>query len=66
MTGEELRRVRKRLGLTQVGLADQLAVTPTTVARWERNEVPIRETMARMIRLLVETKGRPKGKRRKH
>lgn len=63
MTGEELRRIRKRLGLTQVTLAEQLAVTPTTVARWERDEVPIREPMARLIQLLAKTKGKPKPKR---
>ncbi len=63
MTGEELRRIRKRLGLTQASLAEQLAVTPTTVARWERDEVPIREPMARLIQLLAKTKGEPKPKR---
>ncbi len=54
MTGEELRRIRKRLGLTQAALADRLAVTSTTVARWERGEVPIREPMARLVRLLAK------------
>lgn len=53
MTGRELRRLRKRLGLTQAALAQQFAVTPTTVARWERGEVSIREPMARLIRLIV-------------
>ena len=65
MTGKELRRIRKRLGLTQATLAEQLAVTSTTVARWERDEVPIREPMARLIRLLAETKSKPKTKGRR-
>lgn len=66
MTGEELRRIRQRLGLTQARLAERLAVTSTTVARWERGEVPIREPMARLVRLLVtmEQQVRLKRKRR--
>ena len=60
MKGEELRAIRKRLGLTQAGMADRLGVTPTTVARWERNEVRITEPMARFVKLIrkVERKGR--------
>ena len=41
MTGSELRRIRKRLGLTQVQLAERLGVTGNTVARQERGEVRI-------------------------
>ena len=55
MTGEELRRIRKRFGLTQAALAKRLAVTSTSVARWERGEVAIQESMARFIRLLRTT-----------
>ena len=65
VTGKELRGIRKRLGLTQVALAERLAVTSTTVARWERDEVPIREPMARLIRLLANTGLSPKPKRTK-
>ena len=54
MRGGTLKRIRKRLGLTQSALAERLGVSPNTVARWERNEVPIREPMARLIRLLAE------------
>ena len=38
----ELRRRRRALGLTQAELADRLAVTGNTVARWERGELHIR------------------------
>jgi transcriptional regulator with XRE-family HTH domain len=41
MDKDELRGRRKALDLTQEGLAQELGVTPTTVARWERDEVPI-------------------------
>jgi DNA-binding transcriptional regulator YiaG len=49
VTGNELKRIRKRLGLTQVELADKIGVYWNTVARWERDEVPIRESMSRLI-----------------
>jgi len=41
MTGTELRKERKRLGLSQAKLADALGVTANTVARWERGEMNI-------------------------
>jgi len=52
MTGQQLRRIRKRLGLTQVELADRLGVASNTVARWERNEVGISGPVARLLTLL--------------
>jgi len=52
MIGKEFRKHRKRLGLTQVGLANRMGVTANTVARWERGEIPIRESMARLITFL--------------
>lgn len=63
MTGEELRRIRKRLGLTQVALAERLGVAPNSVARWERDEVPIREVVARLVRLLAKVPAQTSGKR---
>lgn len=41
MTGSELRKVLKKLGLTQELLAKELSVTGNTIARWERDEVSI-------------------------
>ena len=52
MKGKALKGIRKRLGLTQVALAKRIGVTGNTVARWERDELPIREPMMRLIRLL--------------
>jgi DNA-binding transcriptional regulator YiaG len=54
MKGKKLRRIRARLELTQTELAERLGVTRNTVARWERDEVPIREPMARLIRMVAE------------
>ena len=64
MTGQQLRQTRQRLGLTQAALAERLGVSPNTVARWERNEVPIREPMARLIRFLAKTEMKAKPKKR--
>jgi Helix-turn-helix len=41
MTGAQLRKERKRLGLSQAKLADALGVTANTVARWERGEMNV-------------------------
>jgi len=59
VTGKELKRIRKRLGLKQTELADKIGVHWNSVARWERDEVPIRESMARLIRTIAAG---PKGK----
>ena len=57
MTGDELRRVRKRLGLTQVQLAKELGVHWNSVARWERGEVGISEPVAKLLRILARPRG---------
>jgi len=52
MTGRKLLRYRQRLNLTQTGLATKLGTTRNTIARWERNEVPIQH--AKMLHLALE------------
>ena len=67
MTGPELRRIRKRLGLTQVEFAKEMGWHPNSVARAERGEMAISPTAAHLARLLlVVHEGRTprsKGKR---
>ncbi len=65
MTGEELRRIRERLGLTQRQLAERLGVHWNSVARWERNEMSIRETAARLVRLLAQAEPKATRKRKR-
>ena len=53
VTGDEVRRLRKRLGLTQAQFAQKVGVAQNSVARWERGEMAIRESAARLMRLLA-------------
>jgi transcriptional regulator with XRE-family HTH domain len=46
MVGKELRAIRARLRLTQVELAELVGVASNTVARWERDEMAMRERRA--------------------
>jgi len=52
MTGAEVRRVRKQLGLTQREFAERVGVVGNTVARWERDELTVGSTAAILMRLL--------------
>jgi transcriptional regulator with XRE-family HTH domain len=54
MNGTELRRLRKVLEMTQVGLAKSVGVTPNAIALAERGERGISEPLARLVRLLVK------------
>ena len=46
MTGAELRHERRRVGLTQRELAEQMGLHRNTVARLERHEWPISDRLA--------------------
>jgi len=54
MDPTDVRRLRQRLGLTQAAFADHIGVTPNTIARWERGELGMRPTTARLIQLVLE------------
>lgn len=49
MDALELRRMRQRLGMTQVALAIAVGVYPTTVSRWERGSRRIPEPVAKLM-----------------
>jgi predicted transcriptional regulator len=53
MDGSELKQIRKKLGFTQEQLAEQLGVHWNSIARQERGEIGIRESQARLLRLLL-------------
>jgi DNA-binding XRE family transcriptional regulator len=58
--GKELKALRQRLGLTQAELAEKVGVAPNSIARQERDEIGIREPLARLIQLLALTATKPK------
>lgn len=41
MNGDQVREMRTRLAFTQKSLAERLGVSANSIARWERDEVPI-------------------------
>jgi DNA-binding transcriptional regulator YiaG len=63
VTGAEVRRLRRRLGLTQAQFAERVAVHRVTVTRWEQGVLRIRESTARFLRLLAKVEPKPKSKR---
>ena len=52
MKGRELRGIRKRFGLSQAAFGRLVGVAQNSVARWERDEMRITESAARLVRLL--------------
>lgn len=58
VTGQQMRKIRKGLGLTQKELAVLVGVATNSIARQERGEMGIRESLARLIRLTVQTEAK--------
>lgn len=56
MTPTDVRRIRKRLRLTQRQFAERLGVHTVTVAKWEAGMQPIRNTHQTLIRLIARTR----------
>ena len=54
MTALQLKRLRKRLGLSQHQLAQQLGLHWNSLARMERGERPITDSTAKHAQLLEE------------
>ena len=53
MTPTALRQLRRRLGLSQARFAALVGVASNTVARWERGELGMKPTTARLIQLVT-------------
>jgi DNA-binding transcriptional regulator YiaG len=53
MTPTALRQLRRRLGLSQAKFAALVGVASNTVARWERGELGMKPTTARLIQLVT-------------
>ena len=67
MTGEQMRRIRKRLGLTQREFAQEMGWHPNSVAKAERGEMTITPMAARLAKFLlaIHQETTPKRKRRR-
>ena len=64
MTGEELRRIRLRLGLTQAAFAPRLGITSNSLARLERGERGVSETLALLAQVVAQQAPARRQKRR--
>lgn len=53
LSGEEVRFLRKYLGLSGVDFAHHMGVDPSTISNWENNKNPIGTTSDRLLRLMT-------------
>lgn len=63
MTGKELKRARESLDMTQAELAEALELHKNTVARAERDELPILKTTELAVKYLLVMESKKKGKK---
>lgn len=61
MTGKELKAIRTSLKWTQGEMAAAVGVAGNTIARYERDELGIKESTTRLI-LSIRAKKKKKGK----
>jgi transcriptional regulator with XRE-family HTH domain len=55
MKGKELRAIRKKFNWTQAELAKALGIASNTVARYERDEIGIKQPTARLVKSIYTT-----------
>jgi len=58
MSGNEFRKLRKAMGLSQGELSQRIDVSERGVRRWENGEVPIPKIAELALRYLAEKKQR--------
>jgi DNA-binding transcriptional regulator YiaG len=54
--GNDIRRIRQRLRMTQADFAHAIAVTASTVNRWEKNHTVPSRLARRAIEFLVQSR----------
>jgi DNA-binding XRE family transcriptional regulator len=64
MNGKELKRLRMALKMTQRELAEALDLNKNTVARAERDEIPIPRVTELAIKYLVVMQSKKRGKKK--
>jgi len=52
MTGEQIKELRKSLGYTQARLAEEVGLTPNTIARYERDELKPSPPVLKLLKLI--------------
>lgn len=52
LTGDDIKRIRKKLGMTQVQFADFVHVTKKTIERWESGSSAITGPIVTLVKLL--------------
>jgi len=52
MTSTQIKELRKSLGYTQARLAEEVGLTPNTIARYERDELKPSPPVLKLLRLL--------------
>jgi transcriptional regulator with XRE-family HTH domain len=63
MIGEEMRRARLRLKLTQTTFGEALGIHKNSVARMERGEFPIIRTTELAVKYLLVMESKKRGKK---
>lgn len=64
MTADEVKRLRRRFGLTQVAFAKLVGTHPVTVSKWETGAWAVGPQSSRLMALLAKTQ-RPKRRNRR-
>jgi len=64
MTGEELKRAREVLHMTQLELAEALEMHKNTIARAERGELAILKTTELAVKYLLVMKTKKRGSKK--
>lgn len=64
MTGKELKRLRKALKMTRRELGEALDLNKNTVARAERDELPIPRVTELAVKYLIIMKTKKGGKKK--
>ncbi len=52
MTGAQIKELRRTLGYTQARLAEEVGVSPNTIARYEREEFKPSPPVMKLLKLL--------------
>jgi putative transcriptional regulator len=57
MTGTQIKELRKSLGYTQARMAEEVGLTPNTIARYERDELRPSPPVLKLLKLLELSMG---------